>query len=64
MSFILIKNIVSSIIRKYVNLICGSLHILGFPYGSDIIFTAYNAENLGSIPGSGRSLREGNGYSL
>ena len=34
--------------------------ILGFPGGSDGKVCACNAENLGSIPGSGRSPGEGN----
>ena len=33
----------------------------GFPGGSDGKESAYNAGNLGSIPGLGRSPREGNG---
>ena len=35
--------------------------ILGFPGGSDGKESACNAGDLGSIPGSGRSLGEGNG---
>ena len=34
---------------------------LGFPGGSEGKASAYNAGDLGSVPGSGRSLREGNG---
>ena len=37
---------------------------LGFPGGSDLKESACNAEDLGSIPGLGRSLGEGNGYPL
>ena len=37
---------------------------MGFPGGSDSKQSAYNAGHLGSIPGSGRSHGEGNGYSL
>ena len=37
---------------------------LGFPGGSDSKESAYNAGDLGSIPGSGRSPGEGNGYPL
>ena len=37
---------------------------LGFPGGSDSKESACNAGNLGSIPGSGRSPGEGNGYPL
>ena len=35
-----------------------------FPGGSDIKASAYNAGDLGSISGSGRSLGEGNGNPL
>ena len=35
---------------------------MGFPGGSDSKESAYNAEDLGSIPGSGRTPGEGNGY--
>ena len=37
---------------------------LGFPGGSDLKESACNAGDLGSIPGLGRSLGEGNGYPL
>ena len=37
---------------------------MGFPGGSDGKEFACNAEDLGSIPESGRSSGEGNGYSL
>ena len=36
----------------------------GFPGGSDGKASAYNAGDLGSIPGSGRSPGEGKGYPL
>ena len=36
----------------------------GFPGGSDSIESTCNAGHLGSIPGSGRSPGEGNGYPL
>ena len=35
---------------------------MDFPGGSDGKAFAYNAEDLGSIPGLGRSPGEGNGY--
>ena len=38
--------------------------LLGFPGGSDGKESSCNAGDLGSIPGSGRSNREGNGYPL
>ena len=37
-----------------------SYWIVGFPGGSDGKVPVYNAEDLGSIPGLGRSLGEGN----
>ena len=36
----------------------------GFPGGSEVKASAWNVGDLGSIPGSGRSLGEGNGNSL
>ena len=36
----------------------------GFPGGSEVKASASNAEDLGSIPGSGRSPGEGNGNPL
>ena len=38
--------------------------VMGFPGGSDGKASAYSAEDLGSIPGSGRSSGEGNGNPL
>ena len=38
--------------------------LLDFPGGSDVKVSAYNAGDLGSIPGSGRSPGEGNGNPL
>ena len=44
---------------------CGLFDLLlGFPGGSDGKESACNAEDPGSIPGSGRSSGEGNGYPL
>ena len=37
---------------------------VGFPGGSDGKESTYNAGDPGSIPGSGRSPAEGNGYLL
>ena len=37
---------------------------MGFPGGSDGKESAHNVEDLGLIPGSGRSPGEGNGYPL
>ena len=36
----------------------------GFPGGAEGKESTYNAGDLGSIPGSGRSPGEGDGYSL
>ena len=36
----------------------------GFPGGSEVKASAWNAGDLGSIPGSGRPLGEGNGNPL
>ena len=38
--------------------------VLDFPGGSDVKESAYNAGDLGLIPGSGRSPGEGNGHLL
>ena len=38
--------------------------MLGFPGGSDSNESAYNAGDLDSVPGLGRSPGEGNGYPL
>ena len=40
------------------------LHFMGFPGNSDGKASAYNAGDLGLIPGSGRSPGEGNGNPL
>ena len=37
---------------------------LGFPGGSDGKESAFNAEDMDSIPGTGKSPGEGNGYPL
>ena len=37
---------------------------MGFPGGSEVKASAYDEEDLGSIPGSGRSPGEGNGNPL
>ena len=42
----------------------GSCYFLGFLGGLDDKESACNAEDLGSIPGSGSSSGEGNGYPL
>ena len=39
-------------------------HLLDFPRGSDGKASTYNAGDLGSVPGSGRSPVEGNGNPL
>ena len=40
------------------------IHVYDFPGGSDSKASAYNAGDLGSIPGLGRSSGEGNGTPL
>ena len=42
----------------------GSVIITGFPGSSDGKASAYNAGDLGSVPGLGRSPGEGNGNPL
>ena len=39
-------------------------YVKGFPGGSEVKASASSAGDLGSIPGSGRSLGEGNGNPL
>ena len=41
-----------------------ALHSEGFPGGSGVKESAYNAEDVGLIPGLGRSPGEGNGNPL
>ena len=41
-----------------------AIHKTSFPSSSEGKATACNAGDLGSIPGSGKSPREGNGYPL
>ena len=43
---------------------CTYTYIMGFPRGSDGKESAYNAGDLGLIPGLGRSPGEGNGNPL
>ena len=45
-------------------LITSNIHMRGFPGGSDGKESACNAGDPGSIPGSGRSPGEVNGYPL
>ena len=40
------------------------IYYMGFPGGSEGKASAYNAGDLGLIPGSGRSPGEGNGNSI
>ena len=44
--------------------LCDPLDCMDFPSGSDGKVSVYNAEDLGSIPGLGRSPGEGNGNPL
>ena len=51
-------------VGKVMSLLFNMLSRLDFPGGSDGKASAYNAGDLGSIPGSGRSPGEGNGNPL
>ena len=60
-------NICVSPSNSYVEVLTPSMLVLGggsFPGGSDGEEPAYNAGDLGLIPGSGRSPGEGNGYAF
>ena len=52
-----IKKIMVALIRVV-------LVVMGFPGGSDSKASAYNAKDLHSIPGLGKSPGEGKGYPL
>ena len=47
--------------HKLESRLLGEMSITHFPGGSDSKASAYNAGDLGSIPGSGRSPGEGKG---
>ena len=47
-----------------LNVYCVVDTLWGFPGGSEVKASACNVGDLGSIPGSGRSLGEGNGNPL
>ena len=51
-------------ISMYIDIIIILCEYMGFPGGSAGKESACNAEDLGSIPGSGRSPGEGEGYPL
>ena len=53
-----------SVIVHYSSVSQGIYIEWGFPGGSDGKESAYNEGDLSSIPGSGRSPGEGNGYPL
>ena len=59
-----VKNDNSKYLLMTVYLLISLILILGFPGGSDGKEPACNAEDLGSIPGSGRSFGGGNGNPL
>ena len=50
--------------RLFREYLLGAYNVLGLPCGSDGKASAYNAGDLGSIPGSLRSPGEGNGNQL
>ena len=58
----LLNSLISS--SNFLILSLESSSSLGFPGGSDGKVSVYNAGDLGSIPGSGRSPGEGNGNPL
>ena len=51
-------------VGKVMSLLFNMLSRLGFPGGSEVKASAWNAGDLGSIPGSERSPGEGNGNPL
>ena len=55
---------VEDICIMFLQPFCQSIHFVGFPGGSDGKASVYDAGDLGSIPGLGRSLGEGNGDPL
>ena len=50
--------------HSFENQDCYQVNLISFPGDSDGKASAYNARDLGSIPGSGRSPGEGNGNPL
>ena len=57
----LIRNLLNSFINGSIFLKISLIHKMSFPGSSDSKASAYNAGDPGSIHGSGRSPREGNG---
>ena len=55
---------VHGVARSWTRLSDSTFNFKGFPGGSDGKVSVYNAEDPGSIPGSGRSAEEGNGNPL
>ena len=64
MLFIQFDNVFYLEYLDYLNLIISKLGFGGFPGGSEVKVSAWNAGDQGSIPGSGRSPEEGNGNPL
>ena len=60
----LLKLFFDGLLFKNILLKYRGLLYLGFPGGSEVKASAYNAGDLGLIPGSGRSSGEGNGNPL
>ena len=59
------QNIIKFLVRqKYVSFLKYIYYMYDFLGGSDGKEFTYNTGDLGSIPGSGRSPGEGNGYPL
>ena len=60
----LLKLFFDGLLFKNILLKYRGLLYLGFPGGSEVKASAYNAGDLGSVPGLGRSPGEGNGNPL
>ena len=57
-----IQTFVGKVMSLLFNIV--SRFVMGFPGGSEVKVSAWNAGDPGSIPGSGRSPGEGNGNPL
>ena len=64
MSVLILREIFNVLISFIYLFLATPCSMWGFPSGSDSKESACNAGDRGSIPGSGRSLGEGNGYPL
>ena len=62
--YLLVQMLAMSVCSHHTLIYSCCTLIRGFPGGSEVKVSACNAGDLGSIPGSGRSLGEGNDNSL